>query len=240
MAKYKLLPKLVGGLLAGAAGIAGYTFLVRPRHLKWGATNEECREPLPGDELVPNPEQEATHAITINAQVSDVWPWLVQVGQTRGGFYSYAWLENLVGCDMHNADRIVPEWQTLRAGDVVWLHPKAPPLPVVIVEPYRAIVLGSGVEGENTVADTLFGSGTWGLYLKEVNENTTRLIIRSRGTGGSGPLGWFVNYAMFEPAHFIMERKMMLGIKERAEALAGEQAKLDETWAISDMASAST
>jgi hypothetical protein len=141
---------------------------------------------------------------------------------------------------MHNADRIVPEWQTLRAGDVVWLHPKAPPLPVLILEPYRAIVLGSAVEEENTVSGSIFGSGTWGLYLKEVDENTTRMIIRNRGARGPGPLGWFVNYVMFEPAHFIMERKMMLGIKERAEALARERAKLDEAIAVGAVAGAST
>jgi hypothetical protein len=240
MAKNRLFSKLVGAALAGAAGLAAYTLLLRPRHLKWGATEDECREPLPGDEFLPNPENEATHAITINARVYDVWPWLVQIGQTRGGFYSYAWLENLAGCDMHNADRVVPEWQSLRVGDVVWLHPKAPPLPVIILEPYQAIVLGSAVEADKTGADAIFGSGTWGFYLKEVSENTTRLLVRSRGTGGSGPLGWFVNYAMFEPAHFIMERKMMLGIKERAEALALERAKLDETGAATSIASAST
>ena len=240
MADGKLISKLTGAALAGAAGLAGYTFLMRPRHLKWGATDEECHEPLPGDEFLPNPERETTHAITINARLSDVWPWLVQIGQTRGGFYSYAWLENLVGCDMHNADRVIPEWQILRVGDVVWLHPKAPPLPVILVEPYRAIVLGSAVEGERGVGDAILGSGTWGFYLKEVNENTTRLLIRGRGTGGSGPLGWFVNYVMFEPAHFIMERKMMLGIKERAEALAGERARLDEARAVGSVASAST
>lgn len=240
MAEGKLVSKLIGAALAGAAGLAGYTLFVRPRHLKWGTTDDECRKPLPGDELVSNPEQQATHAITINAPVADVWPWLVQIGQTRGGFYSYAWLENLVGCEMHNADRIVPEWQSLRAGDVVWLHPKAPPLPVLIVEPYRAIVLGSAVEGEDPAVDTIFGSGTWGLYLKEVDEKTTRLIIRNRGAGGSGPLGWFVNYAIFEPAHFVMERKMMLGIKERAEAQARERAELDQPRAVSSVAGAST
>jgi hypothetical protein len=226
MAEDRLVSKLIGAALAGAAGLAGYTFLMRPWHLKWGATDEECREPLPGDEIMPNPELESTHAITINAPVSDVWPWLVQLGQTRGGFYSYAWLENLVGCDMRNADRIVPEWQSLRVGDVVWLHPKAPPLPVVILEPHRAIVLGG--QGELTGDDTIVVSGTWGIYLKEVDEKTTRLLTRNRGIRGQGLLGWFVNYAVFEPAHFIMERKMMLGIKERAEALARERAKPDE------------
>ena len=228
MAEDRLVSKLIGaGLASAAAGLVGYTFLVRPWHLKWGATDEELREPLPGDEALPNPEHQATHAITINAPVSDVWPWLVQLGQTRGGFYSYTWLENIVGCEMRNADRVVPEWQTLRVGDVVWLHPKAPPLPVIIVEPYRAIVLGG--QGESVDDDTVVISGTWGLYLKEIDENTTRLLIRNRGIHAPGPIGWLFNYAIFEPAHFIMERKMMLGIKERAEALARERAKLAES-----------
>ena len=141
-------------------------------------------ELLPGDEFLPNPEHEATHAITINARVSDVWPWLVQIGQTRGGFYSYTWLENIVGCDMHNADRVVPEWQTLRAGDVVWLHPKAPPLPVVIVEPYRAIVLGEVIEEEQAEGNKATAGGTWAFYLKEIDDNTTRLLVRIRWAEG--------------------------------------------------------
>lgn len=238
MAEDKLVSKLIGTTLAGAAGVAGYMFLMRPWHLNWGATEEERIETLPGDEILPDPEFGATHAITINAPVTDVWPWLVQIGQTRGGFYSYAWLENLVGCKMHNADRIVPEWQSLRKGDVVWLHPKAPPLPVIFVEPYRAIVLGG--QGEISEDDRIVVSGTWGLYLKEVDENTTRLIIRNRGIRRPGPLGWLVNYVVFEPSHFIMERRMMLGIKERAEALARERATLKEGDAVGRAASASS
>lgn len=195
------------GTLA-AAGVGAYAFLVRPWHLRWGATDEECKEPLPGDELVPQPRHVNTHAITINAPVADVWPWLAQIGQTRGGFYSYTSLENLVGCQMKNADHIVPEWQSLQAGDVVWLHPKAPPLPVLLVEPYQAMVLGRAMEG------------TWGLYLKQIDDKTTRLIVRGRYDSKPGLKGWLGNYVLFEPAHFVMERKMMLGIKERAEQMA--------------------
>ncbi|HXG92613.1 MAG TPA: hypothetical protein VNN73_09610 [Blastocatellia bacterium] len=194
-----------------AAGLGAYALFLRPKHLHWGATRDEIKEELPGDEVVPHPKHEATHAITIKAPIATVWPWLVQMGQTRGGFYSYTWLENLVGCDMHNADRIVPEWQELRVGDVVWLHPKAPPLPVIIIEPYHAIVLGGQSEqGTN-------GAGTWGFYLKRLDEQTTRLIIRIRWDRRRGLMNWLGNYALLEPAHFVMERKMMLGIKERAE-----------------------
>jgi hypothetical protein len=93
-------------------------------------------------------------------------------------------------------------------------------LPVVIVEPYRAIVLGGVVEDEEAEGDTAIGGGTWGFYLKEIDEKTTRLLLRIRWARKPGPLSWLANYVMLEPSHFIMERKMMLGIKERAEALA--------------------
>lgn len=211
---------LIGAGLAGVAALAGYVSVIRPRHLKWGATDQEAHELLSGDDVLMHPEQEATHAITINAPVSDVWPWLVQIGQNKGGFYSYSWLENMVGCNLHNADRVVPEWQSLRVGDVVWLHPKAPPLPVIIVEPDRAIVLGGIGEAE----DGSRAGGTWGMYLKEIDATTTRLILRIRWARERGLISWLSNYVVLEPAHFIMERKMMLTIKKRAENLGRQRA----------------
>jgi hypothetical protein len=197
--------KVLISAFGGAAALAAYAFLIRPWHLTWGATNEELKKALPGDDLVQDPKLNATHAITIDAPVEDVWPWLVQMGQNRGGFYSYAWLENLVGCDMHNADQIVPEWQELKVGDDVWLHPKAPPLKVLLIEPERAIVLEK----------------SWGFFLEPITENKTRLIVRGRGEFNPDLKNPILNLLLwrgiFEPAHFIMERKMMLGIKQRAE-----------------------
>ena len=102
-------------VLVGVA-IAAYTIGVRPWHRRWGATREEVARALPGDELVAAPVTSATHAITIRAPAGDVWPWLVQLGQNRGGLYSYQWLENLVGCQMRNTDRIIPELQHLQEG----------------------------------------------------------------------------------------------------------------------------
>lgn len=197
-----------GAALAAAGALAAYVLGVRPWHIRWGATDEEVSERLPGDALVEHPSVEATHAITINAPVGEVWPWLVQIGQDRGGFYSYAWLENLVGCRLHNADRIVPEFQQLSVGDTVRLHPQAPPLPVLICEPPRTLVLGNNMDYP----------GTWGFYLREVDERTTRLLIRGRGDWKPGLMSWLGAHVLFEPAHFVMERKMMLGIKRRAEA----------------------
>jgi hypothetical protein len=204
----KLNGKLFGTAVGSVAAIVTYAFFIRPWHLKWGATDEEAEMTLPGDELVENPRLNATHAITINAPIEKVWPWLVQIGQTRGGFYSYTWLENLVGCDMHNADRIVPEWQELKVGDEVWLHPKAPPLRVLLIEPERSIVLEK----------------CWGFFLRPIDEHTTRLIIRGRGDFNPDLNNALLNLILwrgvFEPAHFIMERKMLFGIKQRAEASA--------------------
>jgi len=206
--------KIGAGLAVASAGaVAAYVWGIRPWHLSWGATDEELQESLPGDELAPHPKLKATHAITINAPVGEVWPWLVQMGQNRGGFYSYTWLENLVGCQMRNADEIVPEWQELKVGDNVWLHPKAPPTEVVAVEPGRAIVLKG-----------------WGAFILEpIDEKTTRLIIRSQGNYDPDLKNAVLNFLLwrvvFEPVHFIMERKMLLGIKERAEKLGRERAE---------------
>ena len=214
--KRKVLTRTVGGLAAGAAALAVYVLAVRPWHLRWGASDGELEETLPGDELVPGAKVSATHAITVNAPVADVWPWLVQIGQNKGGFYSYAWLENLVGCRMRNADRIVPEFQHLKVGDEVWLHPEVPPLPVLICEPHKAIVHGSNMKDP----------GTWGFFLKEVHPNATRLVVRGRGSLSPGLLDWLYQHALFEPAHFIMERKMMLEIKRLAERRAAKPAGL--------------
>jgi hypothetical protein len=195
---------MIAGVVA-AGGAIGYVRAVRPWHLRWGATAEEATRRLPGDELVADPELDTTRATTIDAPIDEVWPWLAQTGQTRGGFYSYTWPENLVGCRMHNADRIVPEWQGTDAGDKVWLHPRVA-LPVREVVPGRAIVLGD----------------TWTFVLEPIGEQTTRFLVRGRGHFRQPDLKLpalnFVYWRLiFEPAHFIMERKMMLGIKERAE-----------------------
>lgn len=206
--------KVGAGLaIAGAGAVAAYVWAVRPWHLRWGATDEEVGKRLAGDELVPVAKLKATHAITINAAAADVWPWLVQMGQNRGGFYSYTWLENLAGCHMRNVSEIIPQWQELKVGDSVWLHPKAPPLEVAAIEPGRAIVLKG-----------------WGAFILEpIDEKTTRLIIRSQGNYDPDLKNAVLNFLLwrvaFEPAHFIMERKMLLGIKERAEKLARERAE---------------
>lgn len=169
--------------------------------------------PLPGDEQVPNPRLESTRAITIQAPTADIWPWLVQMGQGRGGLYSYVKLENLANCDMHNADRILPECQHLEEGDKVRLSQdeNVPCFVVTAIEPGRAIILG----GDDPPT-------SWGFILDPIDEISTRLIIRYRQDFEPTPgnvIGWRV---FTEPIHFNMERKMLQGIKARVESAVSD------------------
>jgi hypothetical protein len=210
----------------GAVAFAAYWHWLRPWHLRWGATEAEVRRALRGDELLPNPKLLATHAITIHAPAAEVWPWVTQIGQGRGGFYSYTWIENLLGCNIHNADRIHPEWQNLKAGDLILLHPKIPPIPAVIVEQGRVIVLHADTRQglrSNLVKPGEYLATTWGFYLEPVDEHTTRLIGRFRSDYSPTPMNTFFYRVILEPGSFIMERKMLLGIKERAEGATRQQ-----------------
>ncbi|MGB3458526.1 MAG: hypothetical protein WBB08_04380 [Halobacteriota archaeon] len=150
----------------------------------------------------------------------------MQMGQDRGGMYSYEWLENLVGCDIHNADRIIPEFQHLEVGDGIRLHPKVS-FPVAVIEPCRALVLHVRANTETgrtfELTDTMpekYLDLSWVFFLDELDEGTTRLISRWRGDYNPS-LGNALIYRVFtEPISLVMDRKMLLGIKERAEAAA--------------------
>lgn len=210
-------------LLHRAAWGFGFAFLLyavvvvaaRPVTMRWGTSAAERAAQLPGDDVLPvGARYRIDHGITIHAPADSVWPWLAQLGQDRGGFYSYSWLERMIGDQITNADRVHPEWQSVqtgqlvratqpdylggRFGDVGWR--------VQRVEPGRALVL------EN-----------WGSFVVQpVDANTSRFLVRTRGDGMPtlkgivlGPLSVFV----FEPAHFIMERGMMRGVRARAERM---------------------
>lgn len=182
---------------------------------RWGATAEECRRSLPGDELVPEPRIGYTHAITIKAPPAAVWPWLVQIGQGRGGLYSYDGLENMIGCDMHSAERILPEFQELKAGDAVLFGPaekKFPGQVVLDVQPERALVMCA----LDPVTRQAEKSATWVFVLEEAPGNSTRLLVRARNgyaPGFANALIWHI----VEPISFVMERRMLRGLKARAE-----------------------
>jgi hypothetical protein len=194
-----------------------YWFGLRPWHIRWGATDDEVVRSLPGDEIVPRPRKFSTRAITIAAPAEAVWPWLVQIGQGRGGLYSYDWLENLAGCDIHSTNRIIPELQYLEFGDVIRLGPEGyPAYPIAAVEPGRALVLG-GDDPKN-------GAHSWAFILEPIDERITRLIVRSRDDYPPTLANFVIWRAITEPAHFAMERKMLFGIKQRAEAAVVQRA----------------
>ena len=204
----------VVGVAAIAGAAATYILVARPWHLRWGATDQESDKPLPGDDLIANADLTATRAITIRASADQVWPWVAQLGQGRGGFYSYDFLENLVGCDIHSADRIVPEWQNVRAGDEVRLAPEVG-LVVASIERGRSLVLRGGVPIGNTAPPYDF---TWAFALRDEPDETTRLLVRERYayTRPWAPL-------LVEPTEavsFVMSQKMLRGIRDRAERTA--------------------
>lgn len=200
---------VVGFTAFGVA--AACVFLARTWQLKWGATDQESEEPLPSDDLIPNADLTATRAITIRTSADQVWPWIAQLGQGRGGFYSYDFLENLVGCDIHSADRIVPEWQDVGVGDEVRFAPEVG-LAVASLEQGRSLVLRGGVPIGNTPPPYDF---TWAFVLRDEPDKTTRLIVRERYTYTRPWARLIVEPT--EVLSFVMSQKMLRGIKERAE-----------------------
>jgi len=223
-----MIAGLLRGIVVAGAILAGaYARWLRPRILRWGATDEEVATALPGDEIVPHPRSLLTHAVTIAAPPGAVWPWLVQMGQGRGGLYSYAWLENLAGCDLHNARRVIPEFQHLEVGDRVRLVPEGYRVPlhfvVAALQPERVLVLRTpGPPGESFQAGLPFA--TWTFVLEAVSGGT-RLITRWRSDFRPTAAGWLRNKHALEPVHFLMERKMLLTIRALAERLAAEPAE---------------
>jgi hypothetical protein len=198
--------------LVKAGVVAASALLARRQYLRWGATDEEIALALPGDELVPRANITATRAVAIDATADRVWPWIAQLGQGRGGFYSYDFLENLVGCDMHSADRIVPEWQSNEVGSEVRLHPEVS-LAVAAVEPGRALVLQGGVPMGSLPPPYDF---TWAFVLRAGPDGTTRLVVRER----YGYSRWWSGL-LVEPVQvvsFVMSQRMLRGIRDRAES----------------------
>jgi hypothetical protein len=185
-----------------------YWFPVRRWLGRWGASPEDLSRLMAGDALIVNPTHSATHAVTVNAKPGDIWPWLVQLGYRRGGLYSYDWLDRLFGIlDRPSATRILPEFQRLTPGDQISLGPKES-LTVTTVDPCRAFVLYYNAHGFEWVWQ-------FGLYSIE-NGNCTRLV--SRGTERfANTLATWVFMRIMEPAAFIMTRRMLLGVKNRAE-----------------------
>ena len=185
----------------------------RTERTTWGATRDEVDATMPGDELVANCSWGYTHAITIDAAPSLVWQFVVQLGQGRGGFYSFELLENMVGCDVHNTAVPLPRFQALTVGDAVHLHPRSPPLTVAIAEPGRCLALVAN--GPDATGDAL---SLWAFHLVETPDGNTRLIERGRYAAGPS-LGTrlMLGPTILEPVSFVMSRQMLRTIKRLAE-----------------------
>ena len=186
-----------------------YWFPIRGWMSRWGAAPSDLTRVMAGDALIVKPTYSGTMAITVNAKPEHIWPWLVQIGYQRGGLYSYDWLDRLFGfLDRPSATRILPEFQHLAVGDRIPMG-QGPSWPVAAIEPNRALVLDMrNLGGFDWV---------WQFGLYPVDENQTRLVTRSRVRTRSAwaRLGTFA----IEPAGFLMTRRMLLGLKQRAEAL---------------------
>ena len=206
-----------------AALLFAYLYIIRPWHLHWGATHLDRIAVLPGDALSPFASAVVTHAVKIDAPAEAAWRWLVQLGQDRAGFYSYTFLENLIGLGMRNTLRIVPEWQQRAIGDAVWFaSPKRfggrARMVVTLVEPMHSLVLATPSDWELIRSGENGLDTTWAFSLQRKGVNTTRLVARLRSAANVTLVQRVIHFLFWEPAHFLMERKMLLTIKKLAEA----------------------
>jgi hypothetical protein len=188
-------------LTAALAGI--YVAVIRPWHLRWGATDREVQRTMPGDDLVPHPHLVATRAVTVNAPAAGIWPWLIQMGYRRAGWYSYDWIDN----DGVRVETIIPALQHLQVGDVM-LTDASGGFRVEAIDPERSLVLA--IRDADAVVSCA-------MMLVPLDLLHTRLIfrLRLRATRSPRGLGFFL---LMDAGDFVMMRKQLLGIKQRAEA----------------------
>lgn len=205
--------------LQGAALIVWHivaTPFIGAKRRQWGTVGTEATDGLPGDEFVPQPKWTYTLAVGIGAPPTAVWPWIAQIGQGRGGFYTYQTLENILGCRITNATEILPPHQHPAVGDHIHLHPTTPPLRIEVVDPPRALVLVGSPADVGTAEN--WGMSSWQFVIEPDRTGGSRLLTRgrydhaphwkSRLVFGSFPL---------EAISFVMSRRMMLEIKRLAE-----------------------
>ena len=221
--------------IVGVIGIAGlaYALVIRRWQLRRGATDAEVERYLPGDELVPRPKCGYTQAITILAPRCRVWPWLVQIGHKRAGWYSHDFLHRLmgiagsVGDQHHSARRIIPELQDLAAGDSVEIAPGMGYL-VAAIEPSRALVLHSSVDtgawqplADDDPLPEKYLTSSWAWVLEEIDARTTRLIVRVRTDHNPGILSALSTGIPNELGSLVMQPKTLRVLKQRAEGASG-------------------
>jgi hypothetical protein len=219
--------KLCLGLMAAGSG----AYLLRRLGMRWGATDDEVYRPLPGDDLVPHPMLETTHAISIHASRADIWPWLVQMGYDRGWWYTdarwYQWVDKYIWHTSHPAspDHIIPELQLLGTGDTILDGPPGTAFfTVAKFEPERVLALFSTTHIlmmapaslRNNPKVGLHGVFSWVFILDEKEEGLTRLIVRTRASYEPKMFRMLTRPMLF-PADFLMARMMLQTIKQRVE-----------------------
>lgn len=191
---------------------AFFTPFMRGQRGYWGLDEAAAAREYPGDELILEPRWGWTHGVEIEAPPEAIWPWVAQLGADRAGFYSYAWIAEMTGCRMRNAERVHPEW-ALRPGAKLYLHPEIPPLPVVAVAPRRFIV--ACAHSEDPQIET-----SWLFFLEPLDGGTrARLVSRFRCACSEDVVAQLAyGPAVIEPIGFALDRRMLLGVKERVEA----------------------
>jgi hypothetical protein len=196
------------------------TPFLRGARSAWGVSDSEAGASRPGDALVPVPLWSWTHGIEVAASAELVWQWVAQIGADRGGFYSYQWLENLVGCSLRNADSVHPAWE-LEAGDSLLLHPRLPPLRVVELERGRHFVAHAAHDAAARAAGKPWAAVSWLLQIEPRAEARCKLFTRYRVACSTDLVTRLsMGPTLLEPIGFAMDRRMLLGIKHHAERQA--------------------
>jgi len=204
----------------GGASIMAAAFLtpfMRGARNHWGLDATLAKRTYPGDELVPSPKWGWTHGIEIDAPAEEVWPWIAQLGADRGGFYSYQWLENIAGCDLRNAES-VQDQLAIREGDALRLHPKMPPLAIAAFEPGRFFVAHGPADEGARASGKPWAEVTWLFFLEPIDDRRCRLVSRYRcATSDDIATRLSLGATFVEPIGFAMDRRMLIGVKTRAE-----------------------
>jgi len=190
---------------------AAYAFVIRPQMLMWGSTGEERARRLPGDDIAPDASYVTTRALTIGAPASAIWPWLVQMGQDRAGFYTHNWVERVLRSGIPDTSVIRPEWQNLAIGDLMRTNHdiggKPMGWPVAAVDEGRALV----------VTSKSMPAGTYAFVIEPIDADSSRLIVRDRARWKLRE--WPFAALVYEPLHAYMEIGLIKGVKRRAEAV---------------------
>ncbi len=209
-------------MLAAALGLAGgYALVVRPRLLRWGATEDEVRGPYPGGEIIPGGTRSATMAVTIDAPPSRVWPWLVQMGHDRAGWYSWDRLDNF---GRRSAERIHPEWQELSLGDRLAANPDGSEWwEVAALEPERFLGLRMSLDLRGRPFDPaagrprFFTDSLWGFLLQELPDGRTRLVVSGYWALRPRWLQPVVSVLVLEPSHWVMQTRQFTKLVRQAQ-----------------------